>query len=66
MAKKKTEGGCTEFVGVRLTPTERAKLADVSKRTGLTVSGTIKALIVAAEISPVVTWVPVLTGGGGK
>ncbi len=59
----KQSGVCTEFVGVKMTKEERARLQALSVRVGLTVSGTLKALIAAADAQPVVSWRPTLGGG---
>lgn len=61
MAKQR--GVCTEFVGVKMTPEERKRLAALSARVGLSTSATLKALIAAAEAQPVVSWRPTLGGG---
>lgn len=62
MGKRKDEV-CSEFVTLRLTPVEKAKLTAVSARVGMNVSETLRALLAAAEAAPVESWRPVLTGG---
>ena len=63
MGKRKNEV-CSEFVTLRLTPEEKAKLAAVSARVGMSVSDTLRALIAATDVQPVVSWRPTLGGGG--
>ena len=61
MAKQR--GVCTEFVGVKMTPAEKQRLQALSARVGLSTSGTLKALIAAAEAAPVIAWRPTLGSG---
>ena len=61
MAKQR--GVCTEFVGVKMTPEERARLQALSVRVGLSTSATLKALIAAADVQPQISWVPTVGGG---
>ncbi len=53
----------TVSVGVKMSVSERAKLAHLAEKTGLSASAVIRTLIVQAEAAPVV-WVPSLGGGG--
>ena len=51
----------TVSVGVKMSVSERAKLAHLAEKTGLSASAVIRTLIVQAEAAPVV-WVPSLGG----
>lgn len=65
MEKRKT-GRCEVPVTVRMTVEERALLQSLSDRTGMNISQAIKTLIRAADVQPIETWRPVLTGGRGS
>ena len=61
--KTRKENRCEIPVTVRMTVEERARLQSLSDRTGMNISQAIKALIRAADVQPVESWRPVLTGG---
>ena len=61
MAKRK-DVRCDVSVGLRITAEEKTRLDQLSARAGLTVSQTLKALIAAADVQPVVKWVPTVGG----
>lgn len=65
MGKRKNVADvASEFVTLRLTPAEKKRLAAVSERVGMNASETLRALIFAAEVAPVTSWVPALGGDG--